>query len=467
MALNSTRAAQAAPKSAPKSGGSSDAGSARLGNNVRIVDHAGKRAARVSALAAKRTAALLLRPHDEKFGLRVSKCGYVAWSSEVVLRRTVQTGGDAVGSLAGLVSCHSVWACPCCSARISSHRRGELNHLLSWARGEGHAVVMLTLTARHNVRTALPEFLGDLKEAQRRLRQSKGWRALGLVGSVVATEVTHGRNGWHPHSHLLLVFPGSESDALAAVEGLRPEWLRSLAKVGRDGNGAAFQVQGASQAGEYVTTMAAADEIALGRSKLGREGSRTPWQLLADARDGDRRAAALWVEFALAFKGRSQLVWSRGLKKLCALDDVPDDEAGTVEDLRQWPGSSDEWRAARRRRAALLTAAETGDDLDRAEYGATDAARWIADAAAVELVEAGEEAPAPVDRIAALATGPDRQALFLAARSRQSWVSRLSRDGLEPGAVSVSCGLTCKAGGALEPPVGALRKSDERGKSYD
>lgn len=380
--------------SAPASSGSPTAAkNGPLGINGSYVDNGRRSSSRLASFASKRCAANLLLKHDEKWAGRVSACGYVAHQPAVELQWREHAGGEVSGSLFGLVSCKSVWACPVCSARISNVRRDEMNTLLAWSREQGHAVVMLTLTARHNSKTALAPFLDDLKEAARRLRQSRAFRGLGLIGSVAATEVTHGRNGWHPHLHLLLVVPLAPADALSAVELLRDEWSRSLVKFGRDCNAAGFQVQAASAAGDYVAKFGAGEELALGNVKLGRGGSRSPWQLLSDATAGDKRACALWVEFALAFKGRRQLQWSNGLKLLCGVGEVSDDQAADAEPasepvtLRAWSGSSPLWRSARRRRCALLDAAETGSSLDAAEYGPTDAERWRGELAAAVVIE--------------------------------------------------------------------------------
>ena len=398
-----------------------------LGKYGKSVDRARRRATRLATYAAKRTAANLLHRHDEKWSRRVSACGYVAHAPSVELSRKAHANGDVSASLNGLVSCKSVWACPVCSARISGVRRDEMNALLAWARGEGHAVVMLTLTARHSLRTALGPFLGALKDAAKRLRQSKGWRKLPHVGSVTATEVTHGANGWHPHFHLLLVLDGASASSVDAVEGLRSEWLRCLGREGLNGNAAAYQVQPASAAGDYVAKFGAAEEIALGRSKTGREGSRSPWQLLADATSGDKRACALWVEYAVAFKGRRQLQWSPGLKAKAGIDEVSDDEAAEVDPvmLRAWPGRSDAWRSARRRRCALLDAAEAGGDLDRAEHGPTDAERWRGEVAAADVVD-DENKPEPAARssIPRPAPGPLAAAALDAHRLVRSRPSR-------------------------------------------
>lgn len=404
---NSVKARTLSPSSVPNWGatavkagvslGDAQARSAgALGKNVKSHDQVSRKGARLEALSLKNKAAkLLLSDADAnsvKLGKRLSHCGYVARSEVVgLLRRPGTEGGAARAGFSGLKSCNSVWCCPICSARISAKRREEMNALLSGARSAGLAVAMVTLTARHGRKTALVPFLDGLKKAWDRMRQRREWRVLPVVGTVTALEVTHGANGWHGHMHVLVVLDAPEPKALEALEAGRSGWLVSLASQGLDGNRAAWQVQAATAAGSYVAKWGAAEELAVGRAKQGREGGRTPWQLLVDARDGDVQASALWSEFARAFRGRRQLVWSRGLKARFGIDEVKDEDAPEVEQpaevLRCWLGWSDEWRQARRRRAALLDAAEGGGDLDAAEFGPTDAKRWRDEVQAGQVIE--------------------------------------------------------------------------------
>jgi len=366
----------------------------RLGKDVKTVDQTVARALRSARLAAKLTAANCLKGHDDKLAQRISACCRVAHGSEVQLVAQKRASGETTAQLRGLVTCKSVWSCPVCSARVSARRKDELNALLAWARHEGHSVVMLTLTARHRRDTELLPFLAAMKAAGQSLRRSRGWRGLGLLGSVAAQEVTHGsRNGWHVHSHVLLILPSGEADALAAVERLRAEWLRSLGKVGLSGNKAAFQAQSATAAGDYVGKFGAAEELALGHVKQGRAGSRSPWQLLADARDGDAQSAVLFRVYSLAFKGRRQLVWSPGLKALAGVVEVSDDDAPAGDAIlsetvvRAWSGGGDAWRAAAKRYCALLDAVEVGGDLSAAEFGPPDARRWRAEYLGASVLE--------------------------------------------------------------------------------
>lgn len=377
-----------------------------LGKDASKVAQSAKNDARLGKWAAKRTAAKLLREAAPKMAKRISDCGYVNHSHEVALSAVTHANGEVSAMWSGLVTCSNVWGCPVCSARIADERRAELNALLSWSRSKGHSAAMLTLTHRHKRRDALAGNLEGMKNALKRFRQSKAWRALPLVGNVVATEVTHGRNGWHVHFHLLLICKGGEASALEAVERVRPQYLGALEAEGLSGNNHAFQVQGASAVGEYLAKFGAAEELALSSQKQGRGGSRTPWELLSDARDGDPQSAALFVEYALAFKGRRQLFWSRGLKALACIEDAvkAQGEAEAAERsepvlVRSWPGGSEYWRQARRRRCALSAAVEAGSCVDAAEFGPTDAERWREALAGAQVLEDDPgEVPFPASR---------------------------------------------------------------------
>lgn len=361
---------------------------AGLGNNVKSVGQTERKERRHVAYKAKNTAAHILRNQGDKLlklSSRVSHCRYVAYQPSVSLEVA-----ESKARFDGLKSCNSVWCCPLCSSRISHGRRDELNTLLAGARASGLSVVMLTLTASHKRDMVLASWLEAFKLAKKALRNHRSWRSFkpSFVGSVTATEVTHSEaNGFHPHFHEILVLDCPAQDAVASVERLRSAWLASLAGVGLSGGDAAFQVQPASAAGDYIGKFGAAEELALAGNKQGRGGSRTPWQLLLDAGDADNprrsRDASIWAEYAAAFVGRRQLVWSPGLKSRFGIGDVsddalPDPDAVSVPHLlRVWGGSSDGWRSARRRSVALLNAAETGGDLDVAEFGPTDASRWF------------------------------------------------------------------------------------------
>ncbi|MCA1775396.1 MAG: hypothetical protein LC676_07230 [Loktanella sp.] len=277
---------------------------------------------------------------------------------------------------------------------MSAERAAEVNVALAWARAEGLSVVMLTQTFRHDRSMPCAASIDAIKRANSRLRRSRGWRGLAHEGNIMATEVTFGDAGWHPHLHTILFLRGDPDAAEKAVEGLRAEWSRALSYEGLTGNEHAWQVQPATAAGEYVAKFGAGEELTLGEKKEGRNGSRSPWQLLADARDGDGQAARLFQEYAVAFKGKRQLIWSRGLKEKALVDETREaekaaDEAEAPEPVtvRHWWSGTREWCEARRRRCALIAAVEAGTDLNEAEFGPSDAARWRDEVNAAQLIE--------------------------------------------------------------------------------
>jgi hypothetical protein len=61
-------------------------------------------------------------------------------------------------------------------------------------------------------------------------------------------------------------------------------------------------------------------ELAKANAKQGRKSGRTPRELLRDYGAGDERSGALWGEYARVFKGRRQLVWSKGLRELLGVE---------------------------------------------------------------------------------------------------------------------------------------------------
>lgn len=246
--------------------------------------------------------------------------------------------GRGIATYHGLQACGSVWMCPVCSAKISERRRGELNYLLAWGREHGYMPVLMTLTVRHGLRDPLGQLLERLGKAKKNFQQSRSWRRIKdlILGHVTATEVTHGENGWHPHYHMLILLrAGSEAEAIEAIECTASAWSNALRNQKLDCNEHGHMVQGASEAGDYVTKWGAAEEMALTGSKDGKKG-RHPFKLLYDYDQGDNQAGALFVEYAKQFKGKRQLVWSPGLKDAIGLEDYTDAQLAEMLEEGDW-----------------------------------------------------------------------------------------------------------------------------------
>jgi hypothetical protein len=337
---------------------------------------------RLRGEALKKEAGKILRTHDVPGAASVTCCGTKArHGASVTLRRNLATGRASYG---GLFRCGNVWACPDCGKRIARSRAEEANIALAAARKAGLTVALVTLTFQHTAKMPLAASVDALKRAKMRFAERAGYRRLPLVGTITATEATIGeRAGWHPHVHMLVFLEGGEAAGLKALRALAPVWRDCLKSVGLSGGRAAFHVANGSAAGDYIAkTWAAAEELTLGNVKSGKAGGRSPEQLLADAADGCGQSRQLWAEYARAFHGKRQLVWSRGLKARFNVSEVTDAEAAQAADaadaqtvvLRTF--SPAEWAIARERKIAILRAAERGASIRFAWMGPTDAERW-------------------------------------------------------------------------------------------
>lgn len=236
--------------------------------------------------------------------------------------------------------CGSVWTCPICSAQISEGRRQELKQGMEYWQGLngakeiGGIVLLLTLTNPHHHGDNLEQQLGGQKKALKYFwsdrKPKEMFKALGKVGHITATEVTYGSNGWHPHYHILLFFKGAINttelrDFIATV------WQNCCEKAGlkipslKHG----CDLREGKYADKYVSKWGLADEVTKGHIKKGKEDSVTPWDLLKLSEGGCEKSGYLFQVFAQAFKGKRQLNWSNGLKKLLKVDEVTDEELAT------------------------------------------------------------------------------------------------------------------------------------------
>lgn len=236
--------------------------------------------------------------------------------------------------------CGSVWTCPICSAQISEGRRQELKQAMEYWQGTGKAqesggmVYLLTLSNSHHYGDNLVQLLEGQKKALKYFwsdrKPKEMFKALGKVGHITATEVTHGVNGWHPHYHILLFFK-KPINIKSLQRFLFSCWLNACLKSGL--KAPSFKhgcdLQEGKYADRYVSKWGLADEVTKGHIKKGKEGGLTPWDLLKQSEGGCEKSGYLFQVFAQAFKGKRQLNWSNGLKKLLKVDEVTDDELAT------------------------------------------------------------------------------------------------------------------------------------------
>ena len=320
----------------------------------------------------------LQRTAGDLLGGNLSGCGRRRRRAVDEVR--VMRSEDGGCHMTGLQRCGNVHACPVCAARIAQTRRMEaITALTSWRAAGGH-VYMLTLTLPHDRLQALSDVLGAVSHATRYLNSgnhalSKLLRPYGYQGQIRSLEVTHGGNGWHPHLHVLLLVRSELPEVVGDV--IKARWEKAVIAKGwaAPNWSVGATLQDGSKAAAYVNkegTWGMAEEMTMHTTKKGRNGGRTPFELLQDAALGDRQASALFVEYGRAVAGKRQQFWSAGLKDFFGLRDLTDQEVADSEDADHQDAPeivatvcADDWARVVRYegRAELLRAAEVGGQL--------------------------------------------------------------------------------------------------------
>lgn len=281
----------------------------------------------------------------------------------------------------GLMVCARVWHCPVCAAKISERRRLELKDALAAAEQQLMRIHFVTLTIPHGIGDDIKELNGKLSVALGKLSSGRAsiknqmremCPQFEQYGYIRAFEVTHGRNGFHPHYHII-VFTSAGMDSGMVQTIYSRAWKRAcfLAELPEPSAEHGVTVQDGRKAAQYASKWGLEDEMTKAHMKQTRRKGATPWGLLRAVLDGDdpeyppERAASLFRVYAEAFAGRRQLYWSNGLRKLLQISkELTDEElAGKAEDERAVPLATlttIQWRAIRRlkQEAHILTVAE-------------------------------------------------------------------------------------------------------------
>jgi hypothetical protein len=314
-----------------------------------------------------------------------AKCMRVKRSKELV--QVWKSNEHKKAHYVGLVTCGSVWCCPVCAAKISERRRIEVKQAMDAHKAAGGCVNLLTLTCPHQQKDNLVDLLGNQAKALNRFWSDRTTKAIfaemGTVGQIRATEATHGRlspqnNGWHPHYHVML-FQGVGVDLARFDQAQMMDWQVRLylqwakackaAGLGEPSFAHGLKLDGGDKAEKYMTKWGLEHELTKGHIKKALHGE-TPFDLLRAylADPSDKQAAALFIEYANAFKGKRQLHWSKGLKKRYAVTDKSDIELATAtEDKCSYLAdiTDAQWRdvlAVKGRGTVLQVAASGGRD---------------------------------------------------------------------------------------------------------
>jgi hypothetical protein len=262
----------------------------------------------------------------------------------------------------------------------------------------GHPLGFVTLTMRHDRAQSLGDLWAAGQKGWRRAISGKGWVAAAPLvdGFVRVWEVTHGRNGWHVHVHLVVVLAvgATAADLEDVAGGMFERWSSGLTaaglsaprRVGQDwhivsGQGAAEELGG------YLAKLADPESAAglgleLTHAQSGRSATglrtRPVWGLLDDlVATGEASALHRWREWERVSKGKRQVGWSRGLRERFGPDvkelsdeEIAATEVGSSEDDVLHMESSEWAKLAQNPEAIvqLLEAVEDGGFAAAAEF---------------------------------------------------------------------------------------------------
>jgi len=243
----------------------------------------------------------------------------------------------------GILSCGSVHECPTCRARICAERADEIKKTVKKYREIGGSTYLLTLTIQHAVGDDLKKMRRGIANAWRYVCQGRAWQNFKKqykISYIRGSEQTHGRNGWHPHLHVLLLCESGEFPVESARAYISERWrsavLRELGekhvpradKIGTD-------LRAVSSAQEYISKLGL--EMTQAPTKIAKKHGKTALQILesiknSETDDEKKKYSKLWRAYAKQMKGARVLTWSRGLKKIAGLTPVPDEKIVEKQD---------------------------------------------------------------------------------------------------------------------------------------
>lgn len=349
-----------------------------------------KRRERFSALSQARSwlgSAPRTKRADVKFPGDVYRTHDCKWASLGEMVYVFRDPAHNAAHYGSLVTCGSVWACPVCASKIQQRRRVELEQLTSFAESTGRGMIMVTFTFPHTRIQTLRELLLRQREAFQRLRKGSPWdrfkQRLGYQGLVRSLEITHGVNGWHPHTHELWVLncPVYAPDRPRILSDLIDRWERACVASGlldpsdevklRAFRARSVDIRWNVSCADYLAKQDSSrawgveSEMALSRTKAGRAAGVHPHEFLVRQEPGDMGRYIEYVDTTKELRVR-QLYWSQGLKALCGLTDKSDEELAeeSTEFASVFLGlSREQWRWVRGNdvRAHLLDLADVGN----------------------------------------------------------------------------------------------------------
>lgn len=258
----------------------------------------------------------------------------------------VDVGKTSNGKLAlrGVTYCHNTWACPSCTPRAMMKIATRLKAAYKMLGERGYEARMITFTVPHQVIYAKNVTFGaNLNIMLHFLRTTFNSFLSGTIKHVRPKdcytfqifEVTHGKNGWHPHIHAIYWFKKEEWSAfLEKEQNLVESWHRHCCKIGKkmmtdeminqadyeeilgtlptSNNPGVYISKHTNEVYNYIND-GLANEVTTLHFKEARRGNLTIWQILDLAlKDNNEQCWKLFIEYALATQGLHRWRFNRG-----------------------------------------------------------------------------------------------------------------------------------------------------------
>lgn len=313
---------------------------------------------------------------------RVSKCCRIRANGQATVN-VMHNSALQSAHYAGLQTCCSVWDCPICAAKISERRRlDEVKPAMEQWKASGGECLLLTLTNPHFIHTVLVDLLKGQQKAMKSFVGSRAYRLLmaemGCIGGIRAWEVTHGINGFHPHFHIIL-FTLAGLDLASLEDQIYKLWANAcrLAKLPIPDRSHGVSLQAGDKADGYLAKGGWGLDYEITKAHLKKSSKgRSPLDLIRSyVFDGDKQAAALFVEYSRAFHGKRQLLWSPGLKDFFRIVEKTDETIVGEEDQEAILLGRIEWDVWK----LVLKSELRGEILELARFGSWDAVLRLLD----------------------------------------------------------------------------------------
>jgi len=220
--------------------------------------------------------------------------------------------------------CSSPSTCVVCSTRIAKARGVWLSQVFANAISDGYQVSMLTLTVRHKKRNRLEDLLGAMEQAYTNVQGSTSYKILRSEYSadfVRVLEVTHGKNGFHPHFHIGIIHkPGFDFEILRS--DMERTWVTHIERQGLLApvpDKAVNIIYNATdeQRAWYLTKACGMSslEISNGRFKAAKDDNLGIWQIHGLAVSGDLDAKYVWHAYEKAIFKKRLFTMSKGMSE--------------------------------------------------------------------------------------------------------------------------------------------------------